>query len=182
MVGPLPKTERGKEYTCTCLFGKWPEAEALKNKLQLLRQSLFSVWCVEMVACFISFRPGSQVCKCICKAVDKYIGAWRCWRTPKFWMNNISWTSYIERKLAPNYVYGDDLTLCSASLQELTTPLAQVTMHSQTNWRDVRFNRSVWKLVNEEQTNWDKYVDPDPVLFACHTGFFKIPTILPQVW
>ena len=45
MVGPLPKTERGKEYiaTCTCLFGKWPEAEALKNKLQLLRQSLFSV-------------------------------------------------------------------------------------------------------------------------------------------
>ena len=135
MVGPLPKTERGKEYiaTCTCLFGKWPEAEALKNKLQLLRQSLFSVWCVEMVACFISFRPGSQVCKCICKAVDKYIGAWRCWRTPKFWMNNISWTSYIERKLAPNYVYGDDLTLSSASLQELTTPLAQVTIPKQTD-------------------------------------------------
>ena len=136
MVGPLPKTERGKEYiaTCTCLFGKWPEAEALKNKLQLLRQSLFSVWCVEMVACFISFRPGSQVCKCICKAVDKYIGAWRPQIVGIYrWTIYHELTSYIERKLALNYVYGDDLTLSSASLQELTTPLAQVTIPKQTD-------------------------------------------------
>ena len=34
LIGPLPKTEIGNKYiaTCTCLFSKWPEAEALKDK------------------------------------------------------------------------------------------------------------------------------------------------------
>ena len=34
LIGPLPQTPRGNRYimTVSCLFSKWPEATALKDK------------------------------------------------------------------------------------------------------------------------------------------------------
>lgn len=64
------------------------------------------------------------------------------------------------------------LTLSSASFSTGVDHRISSAYHPQTNGQDERFNqtlqRSLRKLVNEDQTDWDKYIDP--VLFAYRTS------------
>ena len=130
LIGPLPKTERGNEYiaTCTCLFSKWPEAEALQNKS------------ATSVAEFV-FR---LICRHGCPTI------------------RIS-------DQGREFVNAIDTELCKLTGVDHRISSAY---HPQTNGQDERFNqtlqRSLRKLVNEDQTDWDKYIDP--VLFAYRTS------------
>ena len=130
LVGPLPKTERGNEYiaTCTCLFSKWPEAEALQNKT------------AASVAEFV-FK---LICRHGCPTI------------------RIS-------DQGREFVNAMDTELCKLTGVDHRIGSAY---HPQTNGQDERFNqtlqRSLRKMVNEDQNDWDKYIDS--VLFAYRTS------------
>ena len=130
LIGPLPKTEIGNKYiaTCTCLFSKWPEAEALKDKS------------AASVTGFVFRLMRRHGCPTI-RISDK----------------------------GREFVNAFDTEFHKLTGVDHHVSLAY---HPQTNGQDERFNqtlqRNLRKMVNEDQNDWDKYIDS--VLFAYRTS------------
>ena len=130
LIGPLPATEKGNVYiaTCTCLFSKWPEAEAIKDKTAAtIAEFLLRLICRHGCPTIRISDQGREFVNALNSELCKLTG--------------------VDHRISSAY-------------------------HPQTNGQDERFNqtiqRSLRKMVNEEQNDWDKYIDS--VLFAYRTS------------
>ncbi len=160
LIGPLPKTKHGNRYIVTLIdyFSKWPEAAALPNKE------------AEGVAIFIY--------RMICRYSYSI---------------QVNWLT-ISLNLTICDRYGCTKIIISDQGREFVNKLNQFLFeklgtdqrissayHPQTNGLVERYNQtlqcSLVKLVNQEQDDWDDFLDG--LLFAYRTSVQKSTKVTP---
>lgn len=157
LIGPLPATKAGNKYIITLMdyFSKWPEAAALPDKK------------ADSVALFLY--------KMICRYVHTYV---QMLITLLCFYHRYGCTKILISDQGREFVNKVNKSLLK---KFKTDHRISTAYHPQTNGLVERYNqtlqRSLVKLVNKEQNNWDEFIDG--VLFAYRTSKQKSTDVTP---